>query len=171
MTDIKGAAPMTDEELRKEVFAWYGSVAYSAQCFEIELGILLSAHNRLISPTSTPEELDELFAKTLLRKTLGQLMQEIRKRFEIHPDFEALLAMYLEKRNYIAHRFFFENARKLLSAEGCKQLIDELQSLYATFREADEISKVMSKNLRLASGVDEAALQELVNREIKSWQI
>ena len=158
---------MSEEELRKDVFAWYGSVAYAAQCFEVELSILLLARERLERPNSTPEELDRL-DEILSRKTLGQLMNEVKKRFWIHPEFEALLGKYLQKRNYIAHRFFFENARKLLSAEGCKQLIEELQDLYATFKEADQISQLMSKNVRVASGVDEVALQEMVNREIKS---
>ncbi len=157
---------MSEEELRKDVFTWYGSAAYAIQCFEVELSILLLAHERLEKPQSTPEELDKLDEKLSL-KTLGQLIGEVKKRFWVHPEFEGLLKTYLAKRNYFTHRFFFENASKLHSASGCTQLIEELQILYDTFVEADRISQLMSKNVRAAAGVDEDALQEKVNREVK----
>ncbi len=158
---------MSDEELRKDVFTWYGSAAYAAQCFEVELSILLLAHERLGKPNSTPAELDKL-DEALSRKTLGQLVSEVKRRFSIHPDFESLLRTYLQKRNYFTHRFFFENAAKLKTANGCAELIAELQHLYSTFMEADQISQLMSKNVRVASGVNEAAFQELIDREIRS---
>jgi hypothetical protein len=161
---------MSEEELRKDVFTWYGSVAYAVQCFEVELSVLLLAHERLDKPDSTSDELDRL-DETLSLKTLGQLIGEVKKRFWIHPKFETILKTYLQKRNYFTHRFFFENAHKLQSAEGCTQLVGELQGLYATFMEADKISQLMSRNVRVASGIDEDVLQNMIDREIKSGDV
>ena len=156
-----------DDELRKDVFAWYGSVVYTAQCFEVELCNLLLAHKRLDNPETSSEELDKL-DEILMRKTLGQLINEVKKRFRIHPEFETLLKQYLQKRNYISHRFFFENSKKLISTDGCQQLISELQDLCVIFREADAVSQQMSKNVRIATGIDEDAFMEMVNREVES---
>ncbi len=152
-----------DDELRKDVFAWYGGAAYAAQLFEQELIILLILTARLENralPSNTIEDLDEWLSK----KTLGGLLRELKKKFTLAPDFERLLNEYLEKRNFLAHRFFVDHATDLLSRSGCERLVEELKGLSSDLREADLIAQTMSRNVRAALGISEAALDAEVKR-------
>jgi len=103
---------------RKEVFAWFGGAAYYAQCFEVEIQSILLLTYHLNHPTALVSELDAVDLR-LSSKNLGWLLQELERRFTLHPGFLKLLTTYREKRNYLMHRFFFENARALLSPQGC----------------------------------------------------
>ena len=104
---------LDDVERRKEVFAWFGGAAYHAQCFEVELQSLLLLTHRLNNPDAPVSELDDVDLR-LSRKNLGTLLRELGMQFQLHPEFDGLLSTYRDRRNYLMHRFFFENARKLL---------------------------------------------------------
>lgn len=155
----------SDAEGRKEVFAWFGGAAYQAQCFEVELHTLLLFVHQLKSSTMTTDGLKQIDTK-LSKKNLGFLIQELKRNGEMHPDFEMLLNEYREKRNYLMHTFFFENSLKLLSKEGCEVMVEELQGIANSLREADEIATLMSKNVRELLGLDEQSVEEYVRKTI-----
>jgi hypothetical protein len=160
---------MTDKsELRKEVFAWFGSAAYAAQCFEVELCILFLLTHRLNNPELTPEQMDRIDTK-LSGKTLGTLLSDLRKHLVIHPDFQTILDSYLTKRNYLMHHFFFDHGKDLLSREGCNKMIEELTALHASLKEADEIVQTMSQNVRKHLGISESEIQSLTEAHIKKF--
>jgi hypothetical protein len=157
---------MDDVELRKEVFAWYGGAAYAAQCFEVELTILLLLAHRLRHPSASSNDLDTAEVK-LSKLTLGHLLVELKKQFAVHPDFEKLLTQYLQTRNYLTHRFFFENGLKLMSPDGCRSMITELKQIEASMREANGIAETMSRNLRKILGIPEDLLQAQVEATLR----
>ncbi|MFQ5741473.1 MAG: hypothetical protein ACE5JX_20950 [Acidobacteriota bacterium] len=154
---------MSEDETRKDVFAWFGSAYYAAQCFEVELCILLILAHRLREPTLSVEALDEIDRK-LSQRTLGFLIRELPKHFEMQPEFEVLLGSYLEKRNFLAHRFFYERASSLLTAGGSEAMVEELRDLYTSFKEADEIARIMSARCRRILGISEELVQEELDR-------
>lgn len=158
---------MDDSEIRKELFAWYGAAMYAAQLFEVELVTLLLCVQRLADSEVTLEKLDKM-DDALSRKTLGTLLNELKKRTSLHPDFERLLSSYRDKRNYLAHRFFFENEQKMSNLEGFEELTKELQDIEHQLREADAIAMKMSENVRRAVGVSEHELQAYVSQLMKS---
>jgi GTP1/Obg family GTP-binding protein len=151
--------------LRKEVFAWYGGTAYAAQCFEVELVILLLHAHRLRKPASTPQQLDEIDLR-LSKRTLGQLLNELKEHFDLHPQFKSLLNEYIGKRNYLAHRFFYDNARNLLSRTGCESMIAELKTIHATMKEADAVAQAVSGRLRNLLGISEEEMRKLVDEQL-----
>ena len=157
---------MDDVGRRKEVFAWFGGAAYHAQCFEVELQSLLLLTYRLNHPSAPMSDLDDVDMR-LSSKNLGGLLQELGKRFTLHPEFSDLLNTYREKRNYLMHRFFFDNARKLLSPPGCDEMVDELKDLSQTFQEADAIAQEMSKRLRAMAGWSDEEIEALVRAELR----
>ncbi len=154
-----------DEQRRKDVFAWFGAAAYHAQCFEVELQILLILTHRLEHPDATPDELED-FDVRLSRRTLGRLLRDLRERFTLHPDFDALLDGYRVKRNYLMHEYFFTNAKELLTAEGCGAMVTELRALADSLREADAIARALSKRMRRILGISEADVLALVRAEL-----
>ncbi|MGB9619227.1 MAG: hypothetical protein ACPL7K_02305, partial [Armatimonadota bacterium] len=151
---------------RKEVFAWFGGAAYHAQCFEVELQSLLLLTHRLDHPEAPISELDRVDMQ-LSSKNLGCLIRELEKRFVLRPEFSALLKTYREKRNYLMHRFFFENASKLLTPRGGDAMVKELKELSRIFREADAIAQGISKRLRGAAGWSEEEIEALVRVQLK----
>ena len=155
-----------DEEIRKDVFAWFGSAAYAAQLFEVELVTLLIGQARLADPNYSIEKLNDL-DNLLSKKTLGQLLHEVKKHFTVSTEFEEILMEYRDKRNYLAHHFFSKNGEKLLSISGCKEMAIELQEIYGSLREADQIVTKMSENVRTASGINEEDFQKYVNEQMK----
>jgi len=160
---------MTDDSgIRKDVFAWFGAAAYAAQCFEVELCILLLLVRRLKNPSATPQELDELNDR-LSKKTLGALLRKLGKHLEIHPDFKAMLDGYLDKRNYLMHHFFSDHSTYLLTRNGCQKMIDELKEYHTALKEADSIAQTMSKNMRKHLGISEDDIQALVQTKLHGF--
>jgi hypothetical protein len=52
------------------------------------------------------------------RKTLGQLVSEIRRKMQVHPDFEGLLLAFVEQRNLFVHQLHTQDWFNLDSTEG-----------------------------------------------------
>lgn len=150
---------------RKEVFAWFGGAAYHAQCFEVELQSLLLLTYRLNHRSALVSDLDDVDMR-ISKKNLGGLLKELGKHFTLHQEFSDLLNTYREKRNYLMHRFFFDNARKLLSPPGCDAMVDKLKDLSQAFQEADVIAQEMSKRLRALAGWSEEEIEALVRAEL-----
>ncbi len=55
------------------------------------------------------------------KRTLGQLLTELRKIVNIHPQFDSILKSFVEKRNFFAHNIFNDPNYGLVSDETCKQ--------------------------------------------------
>lgn len=132
----------------------------------MELQNLLLLTYRLKHPRAPVSELDATEMR-LSSKNLGWLLRELEKDFELHPEFSALLSIYLQKRNYLMHRFFFDNASNLLSTGGCNAMVDELKGLSQVLREADAIAQEISKRLRAAAGWSEEKIEALVRAQLK----
>lgn len=164
-----GFKTMTDDtEIRKDLFAWFGSAAYTAQCFEIELCILLLLLHRLKDPGLTSQELNRINIK-LSKKTLGALLRDMRSQLDIHPEFETMLNDYLNKRNYLMHHFFFDHAQNLLSINGCQRMIEELKAMYFTLKEADTIAQKMSTNVRKHLGISEEEVYAWAEAHVREF--
>lgn len=108
----------------------------------------------------TGYRLDEV----LSRKTLGQLLAELKKYVTVSNDFEQHFDQCRGKRNYLTHHFFWAHAEDMLSREGCEKMINELKSLSDLFREADMNAQRMSKELRKIVGWPEEALEKEVEK-------
>jgi len=156
-------------ELRKEVFAWYGGAAYYAQCFEVELGILLVLCSRVKHGDMSGRELDDL-EEWMSKKTLGALLRELEKHVEISSDFRELLEGYRDKRNYLVHQFFFAHSADMMNRDGCSRMIEELKELSQEFQAADRIASTMHERMRQIAGVDEDALQRYVTDLLQEYR-
>jgi uncharacterized protein YutE (UPF0331/DUF86 family) len=157
---------MNDEEVRKEMFAWYGAAMYAAQLFEVELVTLLLALKKLRDPETDQSDYDDLDI-LLSRKTLGALLKELEKHCFLEPEFKDLLTGYRDQRNFLAHEFFYTSANEMRSRQGFEKLTIELQDLENQFRVADQIAMKMSENIRKANGVNEEEFQVYVESQLK----
>lgn len=158
---------MDDVEIRKDMFAWYGAAMYAAQLFEVELVTLLLGLKRLRAPDTKPQEYDDL-DKLLSRKTLGALLKELEKHCVISQEFKNMLTNYRDKRNFLAHEFFYARANDMKSRKGLEKLMQELQVVEQQLRTADQITMKMSEDVRTASGINQKDFQTYVESQIKS---
>jgi hypothetical protein len=64
----------------------------------------------------TPDEYDD-FQQKLSKRTLGQLIRELKKKITVEHNAEILLQDALDKRNYLTHHFFKEHSYDFGNAE------------------------------------------------------
>lgn len=120
----------------KEVYALYGLAMYQAQCVERALAILLATEYgpkpKTITQSQWSDLLDELYGKTL-----GVLVNKIRQSVTIPDDFEKTLQEALEKRNWLAHRYFWDRAGYFMTSSGREKMIKELTEISSFFDQFD----------------------------------
>ena len=126
-----------ESEQTREVFAHFGLAMYQAQCMERQLAIILASKYGP-SPTRISRTEFENILEDLFSKTLGQLVSNIKRLSALSEDEEERLKKALEKRNWLAHRYFWERSVEFLSESGRASMIDELQDASFLFATLDE---------------------------------
>lgn len=160
-----GARFMTEDEKSeqcKEVYAHAGLALYWAQCLEKSLENFLCLHGQSSGECVTLTELDALEGR-VEAQTLGRLFNDTRKQARFDKGAEELLATALDRRNFIAHRFFKERAEAFMSRAGRDQMIVELIEIQDCFRKADIVATVICKALQKVLGISD----EMIEQELK----
>jgi hypothetical protein len=81
------------------------------------------------------------------RKTLGQLISDVRKKINVPGEIEEALSVALEDRNYLIHRFFAKHDIDFDSNPGRHEMIEELCTITLRFQTTDR--RIESITLRL----------------------
>ncbi len=126
-----------DAHQRRETFARYGLAVYHAQCVEKSLAILVSSVFSGEFLPSTPEQREELYDEAF-SKTLGRLLNRLKKQIAVPPNLHSTLIEARRKRNWLAHDYFWERAGEILLTNGRDKMIDELTDLSEFFSKLDE---------------------------------
>ena len=162
---------LTEDET-KEVYAKYGLTAYMSQLFERELGTFL-VHIIQSQNLSWPLEKPTALFEHIPQKTLGHLLNELKKKIQLDPEIEQTLIDAVSKRNYLVHRFYYDNAYKFVSKKGQKEMISELDTMIELFNKAAEFSFNSAKETRKLIGYNENEIDSLTDqimkREIKNF--
>src|SRR5947209_8582144 len=119
---------MTDAQ-KRAVFS-IGITLQGLQGVEQVLGFCL----RFVFPSDPTLDIRELYTMDAAhqKRTLGQLVTELRKRVEVHADFDAWLAEFIPLRNRFVHRLFIEREFTLATDESCAragEVMSRLQTL------------------------------------------
>jgi hypothetical protein len=135
-TRARPQIPEPDYDDPREIYAWYGLAAYSAQLLEQGLTNLFVGLRILGKQVPTWGDVRSLY-EDADRKSLGQLLRAVRELVPFDPALEGQLDEALKKRNYLIHRFFIEHSENLLSAVGRERIIDEFRTIIAQFKAVD----------------------------------
>ena len=149
---------ISDENQRKEVFAWFGAASYGAQCVEIEFWIARLTLARKGNTDPTNAEWHEIESESL---TFGKLLTRIKEHVTIPADGVNLLEECRDKRNWLAHQYWDERNHLLATAEGCEEAIGELQALCELFKKGDSLAQEISVRLRAQIGIPETLVDDL----------
>lgn len=152
----------------REVYAQFGLTIYQVQCFERTLAILLS-----IVYGPDPQKVTRLQYERLLgrhfQKTLGNLINQLRKFVTISQQLEITLSKALQKRNWLIHHYFWERAITFVGEEGRESMIEELQGVAKFFEDVDSkftaIVEEYGKKQGITEEVIQRTIQKLIDRE------
>jgi hypothetical protein len=162
----------------REVYALAGLALYQAQCLEHEivntLGLAAIVQIwRTNLPKSTAElaeyrtRVDQIWDENYER-TLGQLLLFLRKSgIKIPTSLDSLLRESLQVRNRLVHEYFRERATNWFDADGRGLMADELKTMQALFRNADQSLHQVTAEIRNAIGMTEEKV-DLIEKLMKA---
>ena len=155
-----------DAHQRRETFARYGLAMYHAQCVEKSLAILVSTvFNKefLASDSSRRGEIqDEVFSKTI-----GRLLVRIRKQIVVPPSLDQALNDAWQKRNWLAHEYFWARAGAIITTRGRDQMINELAELSDVFSNLDARLTAIYEAWSKKVGIPQAVIDENMKKLIR----
>ena len=118
------------------VFTQFGWTIYSAQCLEKQLALLLINGCNPISQKMTTLRYDELLENNL-DHTFGTLATNIKEIIPLPIDISEKLDLAVEKRNWIAHTYWWDRASEINNTNGRQKMLIELNELNSLFTELD----------------------------------
>lgn len=156
MHDIETPYPKASGS--KEVYAFFGLAMYSAQVFEKGLLNLVVTCKMLDKFNASRQDFDNFFNE-FDRKTLGKLLQIVKGHVEFDSSQEDQLDRALQRRNFLAHQYFWDNAEEMMSNAGRMDLMMELRNDIQLFNEADTAVESILDPLRQSLGVTDESLE------------
>lgn len=119
-----------------------------------------------------PDDLEayESLATKEGKRTLGQLIQELRKHSNLPTNLNDRMSAFLDERNWIAHHIFRESHSDLHSETKAPILLQRIESLAD---EALEVAKMFTDATRdwvVANGVSENRLVALEQDTLTKWR-
>jgi hypothetical protein len=154
--------PVPEFDDAKEIYVFAGMALYAANLVESSLINLAAVLQLDRVHAITREVFLDTFAE-LDQKTLGSLLVAARKLLPFPADVDATLSVVLKQRNYLAHRFFRENAAEIVHPLGKRHMIELLRTMVHQFQDADRMIIPIYEQLWRKYGVDE----DFVVREMK----
>ncbi len=150
----------------QELFSEIGYALWQIQAAEFAL----VHHIALV--LKEPEDLEafEHLATKEGKRTLGQLIKELRKHSDLPTDLDDRISAFVDERNWIAHRIFKESHSDLHSETKASILLQRIEDLGD---EALEVAKIFSDATRdwvVASGVSTERLARLERETLGQWQ-
>ncbi|MDO8741183.1 MAG: hypothetical protein Q7J54_06445 [Candidatus Woesearchaeota archaeon] len=146
---------MGSDEQVKEVFAQFGRAYYLSECLHRGLCLCYASAPFKDKKHVTRPYYEERLAYAF-SLTLGQIIKNLE---EILPK-ELYLAIEnsSEKRNYLAHKFWYERCHLFFTSAGVDELLGELNSLSDLFEKLDENIVEYYKPVMEILGVDETII-------------
>jgi hypothetical protein len=124
-----------DDDLIREVYARFGLAYYESECLHRSLCIALAWSTLPPPDLTTQPRVEERLAKAF-SLTLGEVVDRLQNL--LPEQFLTSLPLAVERRNFLAHRFWFERAHLMFSEEGGRRLIAELQEYCDAFDRLDK---------------------------------
>jgi hypothetical protein len=112
----------------RDVYGEHGAAISEAQLLENYLGYAIVAAQDLASSESLASEM-----ALVSRRSMGQLIRRLRELIPIASSFDARLDMALERRNWLAHRYFSDRAMPFQTESGRAEMIRELDEIGEEF--------------------------------------
>ncbi|MGB9929811.1 MAG: hypothetical protein ACPK85_15665 [Methanosarcina sp.] len=151
----------------REVYAYFGLTMFHIQCLERTLSMLGATVYNSNVDNITRSQFDSIL-EVNFKKTLGQMITQIKKSVDLPDNFEEKLTDALKKRNFLAHHYFWERAMKFSHTCGQEEMIAELSQLSIYFEDMDrELDLVLRKWMK-AKGITEDKIYNIMGNLLLS---
>jgi hypothetical protein len=142
-----------------QLYAEYGIAAEKAQVLEVEAGNVALAFIAIFVDTDRITAEDREMFRGIVddvnRKTLGALLKSIRTWAHFDEALINIIDDALDRRNYLAHRFFPNHNFAIFSTEGRQKMIEELKVIQGTLDSAHgALSAVSSALIKFGGRAD-----------------
>ena len=141
----------------RDVYAFFGLAMFYAQVIEEALGALIAISQYPLTKAQANQIMDRLDACTL-----GTLLRELRKHLLFEASLETTFQRALERRNYLAHRFFRDHAVDFMTGAGRRRMLDELTDATECFQELNAHMLAITLVVGRPIGIS----QEFIDRSI-----
>ena len=152
-----------ETEQIREVYALFGLAIFQAQCLERQLALILASKYGPGLKKITKGEYEGLL-ESLFRKPLGHLINEIGKITEVNDEEKEQLKAALNKRNWLAHHYFWNRATEFMSVSGRTSMQRELREAIELFGALDEIYTTRTIDWGETVGISQQAIEEHMER-------
>jgi hypothetical protein len=149
------------DDLVREMYARFGLAYYHSEVLHRGLCLILAVSDLPRKDLITRPRIEEHLAHAF-SLTLGEVIAELGGR--IPAEFSSRLEEVREKRNFLAHHFWFERAHLMLQADHVRQLIHELDGYTAFFSRIDEETSAWFTERRRELGVTDDVVRDCRNR-------
>ncbi len=159
----------------REIYGYAGLALSVAQILEHNVKNFIVLGKAIETKPEDIEKLErfrvelEKFEVETFRKTLGPLIESIKKRFHFaaKPSLTADLERSLTDRNQLVHHFFWDRAVQLVrSSEERQKMAEELKRIHAQLKRTIEDFAEATKALRDAVGITEELVTEVVQASL-----
>jgi hypothetical protein len=152
-----------DDELVRDLFAKFGLAYYHSECLHRELCIVLACSELPPPALITHPRVEELLSRAF-SLTLGEVIVKLEGVLP-HDVWKNALAA-VDRRNFLAHHFWFERAHLMFNIRNTCQLIAELDDDIRLFDKLDACVSEYSKSIFARLGVTAEMQAESLNRVI-----
>lgn len=148
-------------ELIKEVFAQFGAAYFESEVLHRGLCNVHALASFDKPESVTRPRIDEKLSHSY-SLTLGQVINEAKRLFP--DDIQLLLDLALRKRNYLAHKFWFEQNHLMFNETGLVQLQQELIEFADFFDRLDKKITEFFRPIREKFGISDEIIQKANQR-------
>ena len=152
-----------DYELRRDLFARFGLAYYHSECLHRELCIAFACSELPPPALITQPRVEELMSRAF-SLTLGEVIGELEGVLPDELRKNALTA--LERRNFLAHHFWFDRVHLMFNVRNTRQLITELDDDIQLFDELDACVSEYSRSILAGLGVTAEMQADSLSRVI-----
>ncbi len=150
------------DDLVRDTYAQFGVAVFRAQTLEVEIVNAMVIARLPEKDHTSRQEIDAFMNRPL---TLGQLLNELKKYVQVHDELKQTLREAWKKRNWLAHDYFKERARELMSSAGCNLMISELKEAEQLFWHAAHTLNTSVKQIRERFGITDEVLEREFERQ------
>jgi hypothetical protein len=155
-----------DDELIREVYARFGLAYYQSECLHRELCMILARSGLPSRDLITRPRVEERLAQAF-SLTLGDVAAKLEG--VLPAELGAELNEAVDRRNFLAHHFWFERAHLMFSVKDVRRLLLELDEDAALFDRLDarltQWAEPNRRELGITEGVVQASLKRILAGE------
>lgn len=160
-----------DDGRHRLVYAYFGLAIYFGQCLEETFSIMLWTDRIIKKKVKTNEEVNEIIdAIENSKKTMGNFINEVKQSYDLTTLIVEQLDTILDRRNYLAHKYFKLHIAKFHSEVGQLEMMKYFCDFIDDSKQLDNQLKVYYAKYTDKLGLTEERIELLMN-EMKEEEI